>query len=277
MASNTDHEPTGRLAAALDDLTAESAEAFAVLHGLSPDDWLLPTAGGWSVRDHVLHLARFDEVARLAFVDPPASSRIQREDRRRGSGCPDALARELRHMRPLEAHRWFTRARDRLLDAFCSATDETVMPWYGGAADPAAVLSARLVETWTHVQDIVDTVGGQRQPGRRLRRIADLAVRNLVELNGSSGSDVRVELMSPGNGTWLWGPPGVADVVSGSATDFCLVVTGRRTGEQTGLEVTGARAARWAAAVRRSVHAPRCPFPGGSDAARTAKSEGAPA
>ena len=49
------------LAALVDDLVAESEVLHAALDGLRPDQWSLATpAAGWSVGDHVSHLAYFD-------------------------------------------------------------------------------------------------------------------------------------------------------------------------------------------------------------------------
>jgi hypothetical protein len=56
---------TADLAALVDDLVAEIAVLHAALDGLRLEQWPLSTpAAGWSVSDHVSHLAYFDVTRR---------------------------------------------------------------------------------------------------------------------------------------------------------------------------------------------------------------------
>jgi uncharacterized protein (TIGR03084 family) len=54
-----------------------------------------------------------------------------------------------------------------------------------------------------------------------------------------------IELRAPDGGTWSWGPSGAAQRVTGSAEDFCFLVTQRRP--LSALEITahGSDARRW--------------------------------
>ena len=111
-------------------------------------------------------------------------------------------------------------------------------------------LTARLMETWAHGQDVVDAVGGERAATDRLRHIAQLGVitRNWTYRNrglDDPEGDVRVELAAPSGDTWRWNEDGDAGAISGSAEDFCLVVTQRRHVDDTALSVTGAAARDW--------------------------------
>ena len=58
---------------------------------------------------------------------------------------------------------------------------------------------------------------------------------------------IRVELAAPDGGQWTWGPEDAADRVTGTALDFCLVVTQRRHRTDTGLVITGQTAGQWIA------------------------------
>ena len=54
-----------------DALLAETAALDELVAPLDDAGWLTPTpAPGWSIRDHVAHLAHFDENARIAITDP---------------------------------------------------------------------------------------------------------------------------------------------------------------------------------------------------------------
>src|SRR6202007_753750 len=67
---------------------------------------------------------------------------------------------------------------------------------------------------------------------------------------------VRVELDAPGGEHWTWGAAAAEDRVTGTALDFCLVVTPRRTLADTGLQVTGPAAAEWMTIAQAFAGAP---------------------
>ena len=56
--------------------------------------------------------------------------------------------------------------------------------------------------------------------------------------------EVRLELLSPSGQPWTWGPHDADDVITGSAEEFCLVVTQRRHVDDTSLK-TGALGRHW--------------------------------
>jgi len=57
--------------------------------------------------------------------------------------------------------------------------------------------------------------------------------------------DVSFELRAPSGDTWPWGADAAAARVSGSAADFCLVVTQRRHIDDTALATIGDLARDW--------------------------------
>ncbi|HEX3713870.1 MAG TPA: TIGR03084 family metal-binding protein, partial [Trebonia sp.] len=147
---------------------------------------------------------------------------------------------------------WFDRSRTELTEAFRTADPDSRLPWFGPAMSPASSVTARLMETWAHGTDILDTFGIDRVPTTRLRHIADLGIRALrytYAVNGLErpGDPIRVELAAPDGQRWTWGPDGARDRVAGDALDFCLVVTQRRHRDDTGLDVRGPVAAQWIA------------------------------
>jgi uncharacterized protein (TIGR03084 family) len=124
------------------------------------------------------------------------------------------------------------------------------VPWFGMHMSAASSLTARLMETWAHGQDIADALGTRREPTNRLRHVAHLGVAARPFSFANRGrplpaQPVRVELLSPGRDMWLWGPPEAADRVTGSALDFCLAVTQRRHLDDTSLLISGPVATEW--------------------------------
>ena len=125
------------------------------------------------------------------------------------------------------------------------------LPWYGPEMSPASSVTARLMETWAHGQDVVDTLGVERPATNRLRHVAHLGVRALpysysVRRLRQPTEPIRVELAAPEGGSqWSWGPADAVNRVTGEALDFCLVVTQRRHTLDTALVVTGPTAQQW--------------------------------
>jgi uncharacterized protein (TIGR03084 family) len=114
----------------------------------------------------------------------------------------------------------------------------------------ASSVTARLMETWAHGQDIADALGTARTATARLRHVAHLGVRTLgfsFMLRGQPvpSAPVRVELTGPDGDSWTWGPADAADRVHGDALEFCLLVTQRRHRLDTSLRAAGPVADAW--------------------------------
>ena len=238
------------LAALIDDLAAEQAALGAVLDVLSADDWERPThAPGWAVRDQVAHLASFDGSAAQAIRDPEAFRAAARAERRPSGDQPDYIEHG-RTLAPADLLAWWRTASADLVAAARTLAPDARLPWFGPAMSAASFLTARLMETWSHGLDVVDVVGAARPDGDRLRHVALLGVMARpysYTTRGLTPSDVpvRVELLAPSGARWEFGPADAADRVSGSAAEFCAVVTRRRHVADTGLIVQGPAAEEW--------------------------------
>ena len=239
------------LAALIADLAGESAELYEVLSVLAEPEWARETpAPGWTVRDQAAHLAFFDDAAVLSATDP-GRFRAEADALLAQSGdLGERVARRFRGQSGPEAFAWFQRARRQYLDVFAGLDPGTTLPWYGPDMSAASSVTARLMETWAHGQDVVDTLGLVRRPTARLRHVAHLGVRTFgwsfrVHDRPVPDAPVRVELTGPDGEAWTWGPEDAVDRVSGPAEDFCLVVTQRRNRADTGLVAAGPVAGQW--------------------------------
>ncbi|MGW4470483.1 TIGR03084 family metal-binding protein [Nonomuraea sp. NPDC004354] len=234
--------------ALLIDLRDETADLESLLEGA---DWELPTpAEGWLVRDQVGHLAWFDEAAVRAVTDPGSL--------RAGEVAEtfvDDLVAEARALPAAEVRAWFRTARARMLEVFATLDPRRRVPWYGPPMSAASFVTARLMETWAHGQDVADALGVVRTPTARLRHVATLGVRAMpygfaVRGRPVPADPVRVELTLPDGAPWTAGPAGARDVVRGPMLDFCLLVTQRRHLDDLRLEVTGETAREWTAVAQ---------------------------
>ena len=239
------------LAALLVDLKAESYDLQALLEDLQPSEWDRPSAAvGWSIRDQVSHLAFFDDAAVMAATDP---DRFKQEAARLwalGPTFPDIVAENYREMSPGALMVWFRDARERLLATFGSLDGSQRVPWFGPDMSVTSSATARFMETWAHGLDVFESFGCRPAYSPRLKHIAHLGVRTrgfsfaLRELPVPT-EDVRVELTTPDDDAWVWGDSEAANSVTGSALDFCLVVTQRRNRTDTDLVVVGSVADSW--------------------------------
>ena len=239
------------LSALLDDVQAEADDLLAAMAGIREADWDAPTpAEGWSVRDAISHLAYFDHVTTVAVTDAEGFQAILDEASKDLGGYVDRALQDGRAKTGDEMRAWFVDERSKLVSAFRDADPSMRVPWFGPAMSVPSKATARLMETWAHGQDVVDGLGLDRPPTARLHHVAHIGVRALPNSFRANGREVpetpvRVQLEGPNGERWEWGDEGLADVVSGSALDFCLVVTQRRHLDDTDLVVAGPVATEW--------------------------------
>lgn len=239
------------LEALAEDVNAEYEVLAKLLERVAEDAWDVATpAPGWSVRDQITHLAFFDGITRLAITDPHEFENFR-----------DGLTDLQEYVDKVSEHDsgrsgrdmllWWAHERRELLDAALTADPARRVPWFGPDMSLASKLTARLMETWAHGQDIVDALNFDRPATSRLvhiARIGVLAFRNSFLVRGLDvpAVPVWVSLDAPdGGGTWVWGDSSATNRVSGPAEDFCLVVTQRRHVSDTSLEVVGETADLW--------------------------------
>lgn len=233
------------------DLRAETDELTALVRPLDETAWLTPTpAEGWSVRDQIAHLAWFDDAAVRAVTDPDGFRAELPALAARLDTAVDDLVAASRTLPGGEVLDWFLRARERALEAFATLEPRRRMPWYGPDMSAASFVTARLMETWAHGQDIADALGVVREPTHRLRHVAHIAVRARDYAFSVNGLDApeqpfHVVLDAPSGEQWSWGPASASQTVTGPALDFCLLAVRRRHRSDVSVTARGADASRW--------------------------------
>ncbi len=233
------------------DLETETAELDRVLAGLDAHGWELPTpAPGWRIQEQIAHLAYFDEAATTAATDPDQFQRELIEALEDPDGITERISRRARAMSPAEVAAWFASARAAMIETFLALDASTRVPWYGPPMSVASSLTARIMETWAHGQDIFDARGESHPPTGALRHVAHIGVSTFGNSYVTRGLDVPdtrvfVDLRGPDGSVWTWGDPTADERVWGRAEDFALVVTQRRHVDDTELETQGSVAAEW--------------------------------
>ncbi|HKS49933.1 MAG TPA: TIGR03084 family metal-binding protein [Amycolatopsis sp.] len=252
----------------LTDLAAEGRELDELV---AEADWATPTpAEGWTIAHQIAHLAWTDAKALIAVRTPDEfGAELKRalagEDHYVDDGAAEGAAKP-----KAEVLAGWRAGRAKLAEALRAAPPGEKFPWYGPPMSAASMATARLMETWAHAQDVFDALAVVHEPTARLRHIAYLGVRTrdfAFSLHGLNPppEPFRVELVAPSGETWSWGPEGATQKVTGSALDFCLVVTQRLHPADSDVVAAGEDAREWLGIAQAFAGAPgRGRRPGGS-------------
>lgn len=241
------------------DFRDESETLYQVLAPLSDADFERPTQfKGWTLHDVVSHLHAWNWAADLGLHEPAAfvdfRTKLLAE---MGTG---------RRIRSVEGD-WLDGATNRarveqwrdfylgMADRFAAADPKRRVAWVGPDMSVRSSITARLMETWAHSQEIYDTLGRECPATDRLRNIADLGVRTFGWAYMNRGRTVppsppHVRLTAPSGAIWEWNEGERENRVEGAAVDFCRVVTQTRNVADTTLRVTGPVAVDWMTIVQ---------------------------
>jgi uncharacterized protein (TIGR03084 family) len=235
----------------LADLAADGDDLDGLVSGIGQDQWRLPTpAPGWTIARQVGHLASSDWLAALAATDAAAFRARQAELADDFDAAVEAGADEFAaDPRDRLLARWRD-ARSGLRDALAAVPAGQRVPWILAPISPATLATTRMMELFGHGQDIADALGVRRPVTDRIRHVAWLGVRTRDFAFAAHGlappaEEFRIELSAPDGQLWAWGPEQAAQGVSGSAVDFCLLVTQRRHRDDLRLAARGPDANRW--------------------------------
>ena len=233
------------------DLRAESDDLDALVAPLPAHRWAEPTpAAGWTIAHQIGHLLWTDRVALTAVTDEAGFAAALEAAQADPIGFVDSAADELAAVAPAELLTDWRVTRRRLHEALLTVPDGRKLPWFGPPMSAASMATARLMETWAHGLDVADALGVKRPATERLRSIAHIGVRTrdyafAVNNLAPPTEPFLVELRAPGGETWTWGPPDAAQRVTGSAEDFCFLVTQRRPLGALDVTAHGPDARRW--------------------------------
>jgi uncharacterized protein (TIGR03084 family) len=241
----------GLLPGLLADLSDESAALDVLVADLPAEGWATPTpAEGWTVAHQIAHLAWTDDQALLSVRSPDEFGSALRKAAAQNGDVVDAGARTGAQVPPADLLRRWRQGRADLLREIEELPEGERIPWYGPPMSASSLVTARLMETWAHGQDVADALGVARPVTARFRHVAHLGVRTrdysfAVHGMAPPRGEYRLELTGPEGELWTWGPEDSADRLTGPAVDFALLVTQRIHRDDTALVAEGDGVRRW--------------------------------
>jgi uncharacterized protein (TIGR03084 family) len=233
------------------DLTAEGAEVDALVAGLHESGWDTPTpAPGWAVRHQIGHLAFIFRLAGLSAAQPEAFVQLTSSLSGGLEAAVNAALEEYIHD-PAEVllTRWRAE-RDAGIKALAAVPGDQLVPWLVNPLPPYVLACAGMMELFGHGQDVADALGVRRERTDRIKHLVGFAVRvrdfgyearNLTP----PAEEFRFELTAPSGALWTFGPADATQRITGSAEDFCLLVTRRRHRYDLDVRAKGTLADQW--------------------------------
>ena len=136
-------------------------------------------------------------------------------------------------------------------------------------------ITARLMETWAHGQEVYDQLGVVRENNDRIRNIVVLGVNTYGWTFANRklpapGPMPFLSLTAPSGEIWTYGEEQDDERIAGRAEEFCQVVTQVRNVADTSLSVSGKIAQSWMTQAQCFAGPPQPPPAAGTRRTRTA-------
>ncbi|MDC3401615.1 TIGR03084 family metal-binding protein [Alphaproteobacteria bacterium] len=237
-----------------DDFKAECEALYNLLSNLDDADFDRVTQfKGWTINDVLEHLHIWNWAANESMADE--ASFIDYIEKIMSPELADLPLKEKERqfldgskgMALLEKWRAFYL---EMADRFRAVDPKMRLKWAGPDMSARSSITARLMETWAHGQEVYDVLGVERQEQDHIQNIVVLGVNTfgwtyMARKTKPPGDMPYLELTAPSGEIWKYGEPSDTEYVKGAAADFCRIVTQVRNIADTSLEVVGPVASDW--------------------------------
>lgn len=249
------------------DFMEESEALSALLKPLSDAEFETSTQfKGWTINNIIRHLHIWNIAADLALSDEAAFGDFIAKMMAgvRGGRLPDFEAEYLGGLSGQAlVQTWIDQFR-AMTPVFAAADPKHRVKWVGPDMSVISSITARLMETWSHAQAIYDILGTERVDADRIGNIVRLGVNTYGftwknRRQDPPGPMPQLKLTAPSGAIWQYGEASASGVITGSAAEFCQVVTQCRNISDTSLDVSGEVAHQWMAVAQCFAGPPQAP------------------
>ncbi len=236
------------------DFREESDALYQLLEPIAADDYQRKTQfKDWTINDVLGHLHMWNWAADISLNDSDAFEKFLAsliEALTTGTSLQDFEGnwrKGLNNKELLQEWRSFYIKTSKLFE---EADPKLRVKWFGPDMSVRSSITARLMETWAHGQEVYDMLGVVRKNRDRIKNIAVLGVNTFGWTYTNRSMDTPkdkpyVKLTAPSGEIWEWNDPSTDNLVEGAAEDFCQVVTHVRNIGDTSLNVVGETATQW--------------------------------
>jgi len=255
------------------DFLEESRALHELIRPLSDEDLNQPTAfKGWTINNVLRHLHVWNYAADASLRDEEEFKAFFKQAGKALAGGGGLPPFEESYLDGLSGkalvEKWSSYFED-MAGRFAEADPSKRVVWAGPSMSARSSITARLMETWAHGQEVYDQLGVVRKNEDRIQGIAVLGVNTYGWTFKTRGEDKpglmpHVVLTAPSGEIWTYGDVSVEERIEGLAEEFCQVVTQTRNIADTSLKVTGPIATRWMSIAQCFAGGPETPPAPGS-------------
>ncbi len=255
------------------DFRDESDVLYTLVEPLAEDDFNRVTLfESWTINNVLAHLHFFNYVADLSLNDKENFIRVLNQIGTAANNgktlvdMPDLILGVIKGRELLKTWQGYYL---EMADRFAAADPKKRVKWFGPDMSVRSSITARLMETWAHAQEIYDLMGVKRVNHDRIKNIAFLGVNTFGWTFINRGEEVPpdipyLRLTAPSGEIWEWNDPSASNVIDGLAEEFCQVVTQVRNIADTKLRVEGKIANQWMSIAQCFAGPPENPPPPGT-------------
>ena len=221
---------------------------------------------GWTINNILRHLHVWNIAADLSLTDEAAFADFMAHMAAGVSGgnLPDFEAVYLGNLSGRALLDVWAANFKNVAQHFGDADPQLRVKWVGPGMSARSSITARLMETWAHGQAVYDVLGVERVDADCIGNIVRLGVNTygFVWKNRRMeppGPMPQLRLTAPSGAIWEYGEPSDSGFITGTATEFCQVVTQCRNIADTALEVSGDVAQHWMAVAQCFAGPPQNP------------------
>lgn len=250
------------------DFLEESQALHTLVSPLSDEELEAQTLfKGWTLGDVIGHLHVWNWAADLTLKDGAAFQDFYKDVmkgvRKTGSlrGFEKSWLGDLKGQKLVKAWREHYLG---MAERFGNADPSKRVKWAGPDMTVRSKITARLMETWAHAQEVYDQLGKIRVNTDRIQNIVILGVNTYGWTFKNRkleppGPMPHLRLSAPSGELWTYGEPSETECIEGLAEEFCQVVTQTRSVGDTRLRVAGSAATSWMAKAQCFAGGPEDP------------------